>query len=212
MLEKIDDLDTGHSAVDTAMMERCIRLSATSVERGEMPFAALICSGDKVITETTNKVVHNGDVTQHAELVAISAAQRKLGRSDLSNYTLYSTVEPCAMCSYAIRETRVGRVVFSIRSPMMGGFSKWNVLRDTELSRAMPEAFGAVPEVIAGLSQREAEKVWRAWNPLFWAVIKHRGYLGGEAASAGCEHLHAIPRRISLVRRLFMLHQNHRSA
>jgi hypothetical protein len=42
---------------------------------------------------------------------------------------------------------------------MMGGLSKWNALRDSELSKAMPEAFGPVPEVIAGLSRREAEKV-----------------------------------------------------
>lgn len=46
------------------------------------------------------------------------------------------------MCSFAIRETRIGRVVFSIKSPMMGGLSKWNVLRGTEASHALPEVFG----------------------------------------------------------------------
>ena len=60
----------------------------------------------------------------------------------------------------------------------MGGLSKWNVLRDVELSHALPEVFGPVPEVIVGLLREEAEKVWQAWNPVFWAVIKNRGYLG----------------------------------
>jgi len=212
MPSKTADRETGHSAVDAEMMQRCIGLSEAAVKRGELPFGALICGGGEVIAEAANEVVRSTDVTQHAEIVAMSAAQRRLGRTDLSGYALYSTVEPCAMCSYAIRETRIDRVVFAIRSPMMGGLSKWNVLRDTQLSRAMPEIFGPVPEVIAGLSQREAEKIWRAWNPLMWAIIKHRGYLGGQAASAGCEHLQAIPQRLSLVRRLLMRRRKKSSA
>ena len=196
-----------HSAIDTAMMDRCIRLSSSAVERGELPFASLICKGSDVVAEAFNQVVHSADITRHAELIAISEAQKILGPGNLDDCTLYSTVEPCAMCAFAIRETRIGRVVFSIRSPMMGGLSKWNVLRDIELSQAMPEVFGSVPEVIAGLSRREAEKVWGAWNPLIWAVIKRRGYLGGGDALAACDHLHAIPARRSLLRRLFNLHR-----
>ena len=71
------------------------------------------------------------------------------------------------MCAFAARETRIGRVVFAIKSPMMGGVSKWNVLRDTELSNAMPEVFGPVPEVVAGLLQEEAERIWMAGIRLF---------------------------------------------
>ena len=110
------------------------------------------------------------------------------------------------MCSFPIRETHIGRVVFAMNSPMMGGLSKWNILRDSELSRAMPEVFGPVPEVIAGLARDEAEKVWRNWNPLIWAVIRHRGCLGGEAGPKSVEHLDGAPERGGLVRRLFRLH------
>ena len=102
----------------------------------------------------------NADVTQHAELLAVSEAQKVLGRKDLRTCTIYSNVEPCVMCSFPIRETRIGRVVFAIASPMMGGFSKWNVLHDRELARVMPEAFGKAPEVISGLLYREAANVW----------------------------------------------------
>ena len=108
------------AAIDTAMMERCIRLSATAAQDGEFPFASLISRGDEIIVEITNQVAKSADVTRHAELKAVSEAQIKLGTKNLSDCTLYSNVEPCAMCSFPIRETRIGRVIFAISSPMMG--------------------------------------------------------------------------------------------
>ncbi|HEY9452446.1 MAG TPA: nucleoside deaminase [Bradyrhizobium sp.] len=211
MLAKTDQ--SAIDAIDAIMMERCIRLSATAVQRGEFPFAAVICKEDgEVVVESINQVALHADVTRHAELVAVSEAQRILGRKDLSGCTLYSTVEPCAMCSFPIRETRIGRVVFAINSPMMGGFSKWNVLRDGEISRVMPEAFGPVPEVIAGLSRRAAEKIWWTWNPLIWWVIKQRGCFGPETASDRCKHLPAIRQTGSLWRRLLMRLRPYHSA
>ena len=63
----------------------------------------------------------------------------------------------------------------------MGGHSRWNVLGDPVLSTSMPEMFGAAPEVVAGVLQSEAEKVWWRMNPLVWGVIRLRGVLGGSA-------------------------------
>jgi tRNA(adenine34) deaminase len=197
------------SALDKMMMERCVRLSEEGIEQGEMPFAGLICRGGDVLVETPNRVSQSGDISRHAEMVAISKAQEILGRKDLSDCALYSMVEPCAMCAFAARETRIGRVVFAIRSPMMGGLSKWNVLRDTALSKAMPEVFGPVPEVVAGLMREEAEQVWHSWNPLIWSVIKWRGYLGDESDGADSMTFDAIPERHGWLRRLFAFH-NHR--
>jgi tRNA(adenine34) deaminase len=115
------------------------------------------------------------------------------------------------MCSFPIRETRIGRVIFAISSPMMGGFSRWNVLRDSELVQAMPEAFGPVPEVIIGLGRKDAEKVWWKWNPVIWTIIKQRGCFGKGSASDVCEHLETVPNK-SLISKLWRLHQNNRSA
>jgi tRNA(adenine34) deaminase len=204
---RTDGHDAPQSAIDVMMMERCIRLSANATQSGELPFASLICKGNELVVETTNRVARDGDVTRHAELIAISEAQKVLGRRDLADCTLYTTVEPCAMCSYAIRETRIARVIYSIKSPVMGGLSKWNVLRDPELSQAMPEVFGAVPEVMAGLLRHEAENVWSKWNLFYWSAIRLGGYLGGDPHS-GCEHLPAISQRRGFFRRLFALHSH----
>jgi tRNA(adenine34) deaminase len=185
------------SAIDLKMMRRCVELSAAAVRQQELPFACVICRDGEIVAETINRVVQQADVTKHAEILAISEAQRILGRTDLSDCTIYSNVEPCPMCSFPIRETRIGRVVYAISSPMMGGFSKWNVLGDNEISNIMPQVFGDTPEVAAGLHYREAAAVWRKWNPIFWIGIRFRGCLA-EPATAGAHLMlqvrHAKPR------------------
>ena len=199
--------EAAESTVDRVLMKRCVELSAKAAERGEPPFAALVAQGARVVVEATNRVTQNADVTQHAELIAVSEVQKVLGTKDLNGCTIYSTVEPCAMCAFPIRETRISKVVYGISSPMMGGLSKWNVLRDSEIGNVMPEVFGPVPEVIAGLLRHEVEQVWTKWNPVAWAVIKYRGCFG-PAETEGCDHMPGIPQARSLTRTLAMLHEN----
>ena len=189
---------------DAAMMQRCIALAKIGTRRGEFPFACVIAKDGKVVAEATNQVVQDGDVTRHAELVAVSLAQKALGARDLSGCTLYTTVEPCAMCSFPIRETRISRVVYAIGSPLMGGDSKWDVLGDREMSRVMPEAFGEAPEVVRGLMRREAAKAWREWNPLIWGVIRYRGCFGEPAKPE--PQTPAAPRQRGMWQKLFALH------
>src|SRR5436853_1188975 len=115
------------SVFDSQMMRRCVELSAAAVQQGELPFACVICRDGEIVAEAINRVVRDGDVTRHAEVLAISEAQRILGRSDLSDCTVYTNVEPCPMCAFPIRETRIGRVVYAISSPMLGRSAKWCV-------------------------------------------------------------------------------------
>jgi len=165
----------GFLAIDLKMMRRCVELSRTAAAEGEFPFACMVCRGDAVLAESINRVTRDRDITRHAELVAISQAQKAIGKMKLSGCTLYSNVEPCVMCAFPLREARIGRVVFALRSPLMGGFSRWNVLADGGISDVMPESFGHPVEVIVGLLAEEAERVWHEWNPIVWNVIKRRG-------------------------------------
>jgi len=206
MLAKSPNQAIDQAAIDAAMMTRCIELSALATKNGEFPFASLIARGSEILAESTNQVARSTDVTQHAELLAISQAQRAVGGRDLSGCSLYSNIEPCVMCSFPIRETRISRVIYAIRSPFMGGLSKWNVLRDTEISEVMPEAFGPAPEVIVGLGAAEAEAVWRKWNPLIWSIIKYRGCFAAAPQSDGPTRHQAIPGRGGLLRKIVTLY------
>lgn len=173
------------SAKDTEMMARCIELSRTAARQGELPFACIICRDGEIVAEVTNRVSRDHDVTRHAELLAISKAQQAIGRKRLTGCTLYSNVEPCVMCSLPVRESGVSRVVFSIKSPLMGGFSRWNVLDDARISTVMAGYFRKPPIVVPGLLMHEAEAVWRDWNPLIWSVIRKRGIFGGHFHGGG---------------------------
>jgi tRNA(adenine34) deaminase len=120
-------------------------------------------------------VKHEHDVTRHAEVVAIIAAQKALDTVSLDDCTIYVIAEPCAFCCYAIRESRIGRVVYGLTSPHMGGVSKWPVLTDRDISEAMPEVFPAPPEVLAGFMAREAEEALLKASPIIARAMKTRG-------------------------------------
>ena len=156
-------------------MRRCFDLALRSANDGGYPFAAIVTSKGRTIVETTNRVSYERDVTRHAEIVAISEAQRKLGCTSLDDCTLYANVEPCALCAYAIRETRISRVVFGLSSPFMGGHSRWNILSDPTLSAAMPEVFAPPPAVRANFLSDEADAALRRAAPIFWAFARSRG-------------------------------------
>jgi tRNA(adenine34) deaminase len=184
-------MESSREATDKAMMARCIALSRLAVSKGEYPFGAVIALDGQVVAEAINRTIRDGDVTRHAEVIALSHAQKAIGRESLRHCTVYTNTEPCAMCSYCIRETWVSRVVYALGSPVMGGLSKWNILRDDGLSDRMPQIFGAVPEVVSGVLLHEAQEAWRDWHPLAWELIKLRGLLTEPRAQG--DHVHLQP-------------------
>jgi tRNA(adenine34) deaminase len=168
-------MDKATTPLDRDMMQRCIALSVRSGEEGEYPYGVVVCRDGKVVAESINRVAHEHDVTRHAEVVAISQAQKILHTVSLDDCTIYVSAESCAYCCYAIRESRIGRVVYALASPHMGGVSKWPVLTDRDISDTMPEVFAPPPEIVAGFMAQEAEQALLTWNPLVAGVMKARG-------------------------------------
>lgn len=102
-------------------MQRCLQLAGDAAERGEAAVGAVIVRDGERIAESSEQVKTLQDITAHAELLAIRQACEALMTLDLSDCILYTNVEPCWMCSYAIRETRIQRVVIGKAVPDIGG-------------------------------------------------------------------------------------------
>lgn len=144
---------------DEKFIRRCIQLSQEAFDSGDNPFASLIVKNGKIIVEAKNEIRRN-DVTKHAEIVAMQKAQKMYKTDDFSGFTIYSNCEPCPMCSFIMRELKFSRVVFSLESIYMGGFSKWKILQDKDLLRFRP-VFSNPPEVVKGVLEDEAKEVFK---------------------------------------------------
>jgi tRNA(adenine34) deaminase len=97
---------------DFMFMRMALEEAAQAAAVGEVPIAALIVQGEKVLAQAHNYRELWQDPTAHAEVIAIRAAAKTLGTWRLTDTTLYVTVEPCSMCIGAIILARVSRVVF----------------------------------------------------------------------------------------------------
>jgi len=182
-------------AVDQAMMERCIALAMRAMDLGEYPYAAVISLNGEVVCESLNSAIHDHDVTHHAEVVAMSEALHRLHRMSLEDCTIYANAEPCALCCYAMRETRIGRVVFGVPAPLTGGVTRWNILADTKLSDTVPEVFAPPPQIVAGFMREQIESAIARRAPLAWEVIRARNIFGGPLPAQSLPRATAQPGR-----------------
>jgi tRNA(adenine34) deaminase len=187
------------STIDHLLMRRSFELAIASANAGEYPYGVVITRGDVIIAESINRVACDRDVTRHAEVVAISAAQKAIGSTSLDACTMYVSVEPCAFCCYAIRETRLAKVAYGLRSPLMGGISRWNILEDELLSAKMPEVFAPPPEVLHCFLSDEAEAALRQAAPIASLIMEWRGLFVRDSERVTAGHLDAktnsTPRR-----------------
>jgi len=99
---------------DEAYMERAIDLARESAERGSNPFGSLLVVDDEIVATRTNTVVTDDDITAHPELKLARWAARELDADERADCTMYTSTEPCAMCSAAIYYAGLRRVVYSV--------------------------------------------------------------------------------------------------
>jgi tRNA(adenine34) deaminase len=96
-------------------MRRCIELARQAIGSGDIPVGSLIVDGTELVSEGVEAVRARHDATAHAEMEALRAAFARRRSRDLTGCTLYTTVEPCIMCAYAIRLARISVVVSGVR-------------------------------------------------------------------------------------------------
>ncbi len=144
---------TGYEATFEPAMRAALAEAGAAAAAGDVPVGAVVVDGaGTVLARGRNRREADGDPTAHAELIAIRAAARAVGRWRLDGLTLVVTLEPCTMCAGAVTTARLSRLVFGAADPRAGAVgSVWDVVRDQRTS--------PVPEVIGGPLAAECRAV-----------------------------------------------------
>jgi len=122
---------------------------------GEVPVGAVVVVGDVIVGQAHNAPIGLVDPSAHAEVLALREAARKIGNYRLPDATLFSTLEPCAMCCGAVIQARVAGVVYGAPDPRAGAIeSLYRLLDDPRLNHRV-EALGGVLADECGALLRE---------------------------------------------------------
>jgi len=135
-------------------MQKALELAREAAEAGEVPVGCVIADSEgNIIGTGRNRREENADATAHAEMEAIRQACAAKGDWRLDDCSLYVTLEPCPMCTGAIMQSRIPRIIFGAREPQTG--SCGSVI---DLFR---ENYGHSPAVYPGVLGEESSQLMR---------------------------------------------------
>ena len=151
------------------LMRLAIERCREGLARGQSPFGCAIAIGDRIVSNEHNTVVLTTDITAHAEVNAIRAANRAIQNIFLEGAIVATTCEPCPMCMAALHWARVDTVYYgaTIADADMGGFNELQ-LPAAELLRQG----GSKLKLIPGLLPEECKILFAEWQ----AIPNHRVY------------------------------------
>ncbi|MBE8955334.1 MAG: nucleoside deaminase [Quinella sp. 2Q5] len=132
---------------DKNFMSLALDEARRAFDEGEVPIGAVLIDEDGIlICGDHNRIEQTGDATAHAELLTLQTAARRLNRR-LTSCTLYSTVEPCAMCAGALVLCRVKRLVYGVTDSKFGAAeSIFNVVDNRALNHRLQVTAGVLED------------------------------------------------------------------
>lgn len=152
------ETDDGGAAAseDERWMREAIRQAAEAAEaHDEVPVGAVVVGEDgSLLARAGNRTRTDCDPTAHAEIIALREAARRAGNYRLTGATVYSTIEPCAMCAGALVQARVKRLVYGAPDERAGAVSSVFRICDSEfLNHRM--------EIMTGVLEEECRALMR---------------------------------------------------
>ncbi len=141
---------------DEKYMKEAIRQAEKAWEIEEVPIGCVIVYEGKIIGRGYNRRTTDKNPLAHAEMAAIKKASKKMGDWRLEDCTLYVTLEPCQMCSGAIVQARVKRVVIGCMNPKAG--CAGSILNLLQVDR-----FNHQVEITSGVLEEECSQMMKGF-------------------------------------------------
>lgn len=145
-------------------IRECIQLAEQAKANGNHPFGSLLVHNGEIILRAVNGVNTYNDLAQHPESILARAGASKYSPEFLADCTLYTSTEPCAMCTGAIYWSRIGRIVFACSVDKLAEFT-FDSLRIS--SKEILERGDHPVEVIGPILEDEASQV----HVGFWDAV-----------------------------------------
>jgi tRNA(adenine34) deaminase len=139
-----------NNLTDFPMMRIALELADKAAHLGEVPVGCVITDKNgNILASSHNLSESNDDVTAHAEILAIRAAQKNLQKEHpshnrLEDCTLYVTLEPCPMCAQAISFARIKRVYYGAADEKSGGVENGARVLDSSSCHFKPEVYSGI--------------------------------------------------------------------
>jgi len=124
-----------------------------ALARGERPIAAVAVVDEAMVARAHDRVQETNDPTAHAVIVALREAARKLGSTRLADATIFTTLEPCAMCVGALLESDVEALVFALSNDVDGAAG-------SVIQLAQHDALPRRIKVVSGIRRDEAQALF----------------------------------------------------
>lgn len=144
---------------DQDFLDLALRYAEEALARGDWPVASVIVRDGQVLGIGQNRQNTEQDITRHSEIDAIRAATREHGAEGVAGATLYSTMEPCPMCAFALKLAGIRRLVLGLRHATLGR---------TDLGSYAIESFCRLVdyplELSTGVREAEALALRRRWG------------------------------------------------
>ena len=120
------------TTADEALLRRAIAIAARAVTLGDAPYGSLLAGPDAtILIEAHNTVKRDNDISAHPELKLARWAARELDAATAARTTMYTSCQPCGMCTGAIVRSGLGRVVYALSTEQFIGLnpgSDWPVV------------------------------------------------------------------------------------
>ncbi len=141
---------------DKIFMKLALEEALRAYEEKEVPIGAVLIDEDGIlICSDHNRIEQLNDATAHAEILILKAASKILKQKRLSNCTIYSTVEPCAMCAGALVLCRVKRLVYGATDSKFGAVeSIFNIVNNSALNHQLKVTAGVLEEDCRNIMQK----------------------------------------------------------
>lgn len=140
---------------DERWMLEALRAAHEAEERGEVPIGAIVVAEDNILAVAGNRTRTDCDPTAHAEIVALREAAHRVGNYRLTGATVYSTIEPCAMCAGALVQARIARLVYGAKDERFGAVeSKFRLCDSSSLNHRMELTSGILEQECRELMQQ----------------------------------------------------------